>query len=308
MRKGILLLLLALVLAGCARAEVPETTAPSTLLPTAQGATTSPSAAPTRPEPTTQPTTAPTLPPQTQPPTQDPLARSAAKLEYLKGRFDDLDKSAWRDYWEEECQYSPDSGDDLNAAMLELTQEDYQSLKDYVFSGIAEYEAGRADESPPPSETDAPAPSSETTAPTTAPTETTAATQPTDSAPDPGDGSFLDGSGMLSSINSARQSAGLPAYAWDSSLTVLAQIRAKEIAQQFSHDRPGGGRVTDQVFECIYAGSGSLGTSEAAYDYWWVSPVHHDILLEADGDRCYIAGYQTGGTTYWVLLVRPYWN
>ena len=113
---------------------------------------------------------------------------------------------------------------------------------------------------------------------------------------------------MLDSINSARQSAGLSAYAWDSSLASIAQTRAMELAQLFSHDRPGGGRVTDQYFECIYYGSSYLGDLDYAFDYWWDSPTHHDIIMETEGDRCYVAGYQSGNFTYWVLLVRPYWN
>lgn len=267
-------------------------------------------------------TVSPTTPSTATPP--DPAARSAVKLRDLTDRFNALDRSQWRGYWEEKCQYSKDSADETNAAMLEMTLEDYQALKAYVLPRIAEYEASQT---PTPStETDPSAPSEENTAPPTEPpatetpppattdppTEATdppteATAPPTDPVSNPG-GDFLDGYGMLSSINSARQSAGLSAYAWDSSLASIAQTRAMELARLFSHDRPGGGRVTDRYYECIYNGSGYLGDLDYAFDYWWDSPIHHDIIMQAEGDRCYVAGYQSGNFTYWVLLVRPYWN
>lgn len=282
----------------------------------------------TQPEATRQATVPPTTVSQTTPSTAtppDPAERSAVKLKDLIDRFNVLERSQWRGYWEEKCQNSKDSADETNAAMLEMTLEDYQTLKAYVLPRIAEYEASQT--SPPPTETDPPATTAETAPPhseppvTEAPPPTatdspTAATDlpqettspPTDPPPSPGGGSFLDGSGMLGSINSARQSAGLSAYAWDSSLASIAQTRAMELVQLFSHDRPGGGRVTDQYYECIYSGSGYLGGLDYAFDYWWDSPTHHAIIMQAEGDRCYVAGYQSGEYTYWVLLVRPYWN
>ncbi len=281
---------------------------------------TAPAASPEATQPaTTSPTSVPTTAPSAATP-PDPAARSAVKLRDLIDRFNTLDSSQWRDYWEEKCQNSKDSADETNAAMLEMTLEDYQTLKAYVLPRIAEYEASQT--SPPATETDSPAPTDETEPPaddtspqaaTEPPTEATdppteAAAPPTEPAPNPGGGSFLDGYGMLGSINSARQPAGLSAYAWDSSLASVAQTRAMELAQLFSHDRPGGGRVTDQYYECIYSGSGYLGDLDSAFAYWWDSPVHHAIIMQAEGDRCYIAGYQSGDLTYWVLLVRPYWN
>ncbi len=278
---------------------------------------------------TVPPTAAhPSTPPSTATPA-DPAVRSAIKLKDLIDRFNAMEISHWRGYWEEKCQYSKDSPDETNAAMLEMTLEDYQILKAYVLPRIAEYEASQG--STPPTETEPPATTEETAPPSTEsqaddpppPTATeppTAATEPptaatdppteppTEPVPNPSGGGFLDGSGMLSSINSARQSAGLSAYAWDSSLASVAQTRAMELAQLFSHDRPGGGRVTDQYYECIYYGSGYLGDLGYAFDYWWDSPVHHAIIMQAEGDRCYVAGYQSGEYTYWVLLVRPYWN
>ena len=312
-------LIAALLLSGCQGLfpSVPasgETSQPAGSAPpeVTRQATVSPTAVP----PTVPPST--TLPAATPP---DPAVRSAVKLKDLIDRFNALDRSQWRGYWEEKCQYSKDSADETNAAMLEMTLEDYQILKAYVLPRIAEYEASQT--SPPPTETDPPAPSTETTAPPTEPpaTEppTTAATEPptaatdppteppTDPAPNPGGGSFLDGYGMLGSINSARQAAGLSAYAWDSSLASIAQTRAMELAQLFSHDRPGGGRVTNQYYECIYYGTGYLGALDSAFSSWWNSPTHHDIIMQAEGESCYIAGYQIGDYTYWVL-VRPYWN
>ena len=313
-------LIAALLLSGCqvlfpavpasgeaASASSPEATRQATVSPTAVPPTTSPTAAS----------------PAATPP--DPAARSAVKLKDLIDRFNALESSQWRGYWEEKCQNSKDSADETNAAMLEMTLEDYQTLKAYVLPRIAEYEASQT--SLPSTETDPSAPSDETTSPPTEPpavdapppTATdppTAATDPpqettsppTDPPPNPGGGSFLNGYGMLGSINSARQSAGLSAYAWDSSLASIAQTRAMELVQLFSHDRPGGGKVTGQYYECIYYGSGYLGDLSYAFDYWWDSPTHHDIIMETEGDRCYVAGYQSGDYTYWVLLVRPYWN
>lgn len=65
---------------------------------------------------------------------------------------------------------------------------------------------------------------------------------------------------------------GLTALTVDPELQKIAMIRANELVQNFSHERPGGGYVTDDynnVFgENIAYGSGELGTAASIFEGW----------------------------------------
>ncbi|MBQ1433896.1 MAG: serine protease [Ruminococcus sp.] len=119
------------------------------------------------------------------------------------------------------------------------------------------------------------------------------------------------GSQLFDLTNRERTSAGLSAYKYSSSLTKAAQIRAKEIANTFSHTRPNGSRcftVLDELGINYYSASeniagGQSSASEAVSDFMG-SQHHHDAIMSTQythmGTACY---YDSGSRTYyWVQL------
>ena len=108
---------------------------------------------------------------------------------------------------------------------------------------------------------------------------------------------------LVAETNAERAKYGLKALAVDAGLTAAAQIRAREIAQVFSHIRPDGTScftVSDKVFgENIARGHNSVNRVMAA---WMTSEGHRANILRASYGSIGVACIQTNGIYCWVQL------
>ena len=116
-----------------------------------------------------------------------------------------------------------------------------------------------------------------------------------------------DQSGMAAQVvaqtNAERAKYGLKALAVDADLTAAAQIRAKEIAQSFSHTRPDG-------TSCFTVSSKAFGENIArGYTYvdkvmaaWMSSEGHRANILRASYGSIGVACLQVNGIYCWVQL------
>lgn len=105
--------------------------------------------------------------------------------------------------------------------------------------------------------------------------------------------------------NQERIRAGVPALQWDDDLQDCAMLRAEELAEKFSHERPDGTRFSSVIrdrglpfgplAENIYSGP---ETPEAAVKGWMNSSGHKKNMLNGD--------YDAGGHAYWVQLFGGY--
>jgi uncharacterized protein YkwD len=119
---------------------------------------------------------------------------------------------------------------------------------------------------------------------------------------------------MLALVNELRGSVGAGELALDPVLCEAADIRAKEIAQSFSHTRPDGTLCftvladvgSDRnnyraVGENIAAGSGSrYYTADAPFESWKRSSGHYANMISGDFTLIGIGSYNDGRMTYWV--------
>ena len=108
---------------------------------------------------------------------------------------------------------------------------------------------------------------------------------------------------LVAETNAERVKYGLKALAVDAGLTAAAQIRAREIAQVFSHTRPDGTScftVSDKVFgENIARGHSSVNRVMAA---WMTSEGHRANILRASYGSIGTACVQANGIWCWAQL------
>jgi uncharacterized protein YkwD len=115
---------------------------------------------------------------------------------------------------------------------------------------------------------------------------------------------------MLVLVNDLRGSVGAGNLALDPALCEAANIRAKEIAQSFSHTRPDGS-AWNTVFtgnyqnrgENIAAGSsGNFAYAAAPFETWKNSSGHYANMINRDFTLIGVGSYSDGRMTYWVQL------
>lgn len=101
-------------------------------------------------------------------------------------------------------------------------------------------------------------------------------------------------------VNAERAARGLPAFAWNSSLEVCAQIRATESVSSFSHTRPDGTLYYTVNSDLMWAENLAKGYADAAslVAGWMNSPTHAANILDAELTTCSIAVYESNGTLY----------
>ena len=92
---------------------------------------------------------------------------------------------------------------------------------------------------------------------------------------------------------------------WNEHLYKVAQVRAKELAADFSHNSASNARSGYNVSEActmFYASSEfrQFDEADAAIGNWRYSPDHYDIIMS--GDQYAVSCYQKGDTVYWVCL------
>lgn len=116
-------------------------------------------------------------------------------------------------------------------------------------------------------------------------------------------------------VNEYRTEAGVEPLSLDNELSVLATIRAIEMAyaDTFSHTRPDGrywGSVGDDMdFEKMifaeniaYGTGGYNGTPQKVATSWKNSPGHYSNMIASGHKTIGVGTYTLNGTTYWVQL------
>ena len=113
-------------------------------------------------------------------------------------------------------------------------------------------------------------------------------------------------------LNQLRASRGLRALNWNpnSALQAAAQLRAKEIVQQFSHTRPDGSSCFTVLkqYGLRYRNCGeniAYGThlsATGAMELWTNSTGHYKNMINLDFREVGLACYVSGDNIYWVQL------
>lgn len=117
---------------------------------------------------------------------------------------------------------------------------------------------------------------------------------------------------MLDLINAERQKSGVPPLSFDSQLTKLAQIRAKELAEKYdpTHLRPDG---RDWVTIFNEEGGYSFGfageniaygqrTVDEVMNSWYNSSGHYSNMVNSNYKHVGIAWSEKNGVRYWEQL------
>ncbi len=116
---------------------------------------------------------------------------------------------------------------------------------------------------------------------------------------------------VVNLINQKRSEAGLPAMEQTAALSAAAQVRAAELEQSFSHDRPNGTScftvLTDSQIAYMAAGENIAAgqqTPEEVMNAWMNSDGHRANILSASYAHVGIGIYysQGGYGIYWVQL------
>lgn len=102
-------------------------------------------------------------------------------------------------------------------------------------------------------------------------------------------------------INEIREDEGLNKLDWDINLETVANVRARECAEVFSHTRPDGSEwctVNSQI-----QGGENLAfgfeTAEDCVDAWMASKAHKENILYPDFESSAISIYEDNGIYYW---------
>ena len=101
-------------------------------------------------------------------------------------------------------------------------------------------------------------------------------------------------------VNDIRAEAGLNELAWDNNLESVANVRANEISQSFSHTRPNG-KQWYTVNSKIQGGENlayGFDTAEDVVNAWMNSPTHKDNILYDEFEKVAISIYEENGTYY----------
>ena len=102
-------------------------------------------------------------------------------------------------------------------------------------------------------------------------------------------------------INEERAKAGLDELSWDINLESVANVRAKECSQKFSHTRPNGSQWYT-VNSKIQGGENlAFGYDNATdcIEAWMNSSTHRDNILYDEFEKVAISIYEEDGTYYW---------
>ena len=111
-------------------------------------------------------------------------------------------------------------------------------------------------------------------------------------------------------VNAERAKEGLPAVQLDAQITAAANIRAREIVQQFAHTRPNGSSFYTVLKEngISYMGCGEniaygQRTAEEVMNGWMNSSGHRANIMNKNYKNIGVGYYQDArGVKYWVQL------
>ncbi|MGN0335537.1 MAG: CAP domain-containing protein [Lachnospiraceae bacterium] len=115
---------------------------------------------------------------------------------------------------------------------------------------------------------------------------------------------------VVNLVNEERAKAGLPALTMDADITAAANVRAKEIKQQFSHTRPDGSSFSTVLKEqgVAFRGSGEniawgQKSPEQVMNGWMNSEGHRANILNKNFKNIGVGYYQDeNGVNHWVQL------
>ncbi len=110
-------------------------------------------------------------------------------------------------------------------------------------------------------------------------------------------------------VNNARKDAGLSELENDPKLNKIADMRAKELAEKFSHTRPDGtdcfAALEENGISNVYGAeniAGGYASAEDVVDGWMQSSGHKANILGKNYTRIGVGMYESDGTYYWVQL------
>ena len=108
---------------------------------------------------------------------------------------------------------------------------------------------------------------------------------------------------VVSEVNRDRAAQGLGALRMDAELARAARVRAREIAQRFSHTRPDGS-AWRTVSSAAYGENIARGqrTADKVMAAWMSSDGHRRNILRASYGSIGVACLKIGGVFYWVQL------
>ena len=102
-------------------------------------------------------------------------------------------------------------------------------------------------------------------------------------------------------INDIRNDMGLEELDWDINLETVADVRAKECSEVFSHTRPNGSEWCT-VNSKIQGGENlafGFDNAEDCVDAWMNSEAHKENILYDEFEKVAISIYEEDGTYYW---------
>ena len=102
-------------------------------------------------------------------------------------------------------------------------------------------------------------------------------------------------------INDIREEEGLNDLDWNVNLETVANVRAKECSESFSHTRPDGSEWCT-VNSKIQGGENlafGYDNAEECVDAWMASKTHRDNILYPDFESAAISIYEEDGIYYW---------
>lgn len=122
----------------------------------------------------------------------------------------------------------------------------------------------------------------------------------------PSSNSFV--SEVVRLINIERANYGLSALKENAALDEYAQLRSKEIVNNFAHERPDGSSPLNYVLglngirTCGENIASGYSTPEAVVNAWMNSPGHRANILKSDFTMIGVGCYKSGGKYYWTQI------
>lgn len=116
---------------------------------------------------------------------------------------------------------------------------------------------------------------------------------------------FLNAKECYTLLNNYRKNAKVGALKTDATLEQVAQTRAKELVQLYSHKRPNGQSGLTLIKGNVYKGENiAMGqkTCAAVMTAWFNSASHKANMLGANYTKVGVAGYVVNNQVYWVMV------
>ena len=106
---------------------------------------------------------------------------------------------------------------------------------------------------------------------------------------------------LIRLTNEEREKAGLDPYEVDDVAMEFAQIRAEELSEKFSHERPNGDQ-TGTYSHYLFGENIAMRqkSPQSVIDAWMGSSVHRAAILSKNTEYFGVGVYEENGTLYWV--------